>query len=580
MASKLERFVDQLTIKRIALVFFLLVLPIVFAPYHADDFFHLLILSQDPMLERGGDGSVLGLFSFVDDNVEHRQQLLRYGVLPWWVSDEYHFRFWRPLGEITHWLDYVVFGVNPLPAHLHSILWFVLACIPFYCLVKKTLPDNRTLLLLCMALFMWDGQHIGTISWIANRSALIALTFALWALYCHMRWRDGEGGGWAVFSHLLLVLSLLGGEIALSIVGYFFAYALFLDKDVIKVRVLTLFGYAAIALMYLWLHRYLDYGASTSDFYINIFTDPAEFFEVVVDRFFVYMASVFLPIPAGISWAGGDQFWYLAIVISVTGFLLLCLLLFSFKDILKANNYLAFWFFGALLSTLPVTSAAPQDRLTLFVTVGIDIFLAGLIYFSLINKQSLADLFKEKWIVNIAKYFVVFHLVLSPLHLLGGTSIMHKESRSLLNHALELDNEVSIEDKKMVVLEMPLGISISMMGMRKAMGEKLPESAFFIGNEEGETFYELVSDTEMIVARDIGFVIGYEEVFRSIEKEPYKIGDIIEMHNVRIQILSIDENSRPMKIKLTFDEGLDSGNWLFYHFGKKEWVRSAELPGL
>ena len=580
MINKLEQFVDHLTIKRIVLVFILLVLPIVFAPYHADDFFHLLILSQDPMLERGGDGSVFGLFSFVDDNIEHRQQLFRYGVLPWWASDNYHFRFLRPLGEITHWFDFSVFGAKPLPAHIHSILWFMLACIPFYFLVKKTLPDSRALLLLCMAIFMWDGQHIGTISWIANRSALIALTFSLWALYCHICWREDGRTSYAMMSHLLLVFALMGGEIALSIMAYLFAYALFLDKGSMRSRCFSLSVYVFISVAYLCWHRYLDFGASTSDSYINIFTEPFDFLIASIERFFVYVASVFLPIPAGASRIGGDEFWYIALILFLIGVFVLPIVLVIFRNVLKTNNTLAFWFFGALLSTFPITSAPAQDRLTLFLTVGIDIFLACIIYFALINKDENNALFKEKPLVSLAKVFIVFHLILSPMHLIGGTSVMHKDTRSLLNHALEFDDEVSIVDKKLVILEMPLGISISMMGMRKAMGDSLPESAFFVGNEEGETFYEIVSETEIIVSRDIGFVIGYEMVFRSIDKEPFAVGDTVNMQNVSIRVLSINEDGRPMKVKLTFDENLDFDSWLFYHFGKKDWVELADFPNL
>ena len=577
MEARLQQFVAWLTIERAVLLFLLLVLPIVFAPYHADDFFHLLILQQDPMLERGGDGSLLGLFSFVDDNPEHRAQLFRYGVLPWWASDNYHFRFWRPLGELTHWFDYAVFGANPLPAHIHSILWFLLASIPFYFVARKTLPESRALLLLCLAIFMWDGQHIGTISWIANRSALIAVTFALWSLYSHISWRQSNRGIFALLSHLLLVLALLGGEIGLSIMAYLFTWSWFLDKGTVKNRLLPLTGYGIIGVAYLCLHRHLDFGASTSDSYINIFTEPLDFLIASVERFFVYMASVFLPIPAGASRVGGDRYWYLAVILVVIGAITLPLLLYVSRNILRENRVLCFWLFGALLSTFPITSAPAQDRLTVFLTVGIDIFLACVIYYALINKQQASEYYKERSVVNTARAFVVIHLILSPMHLLGGTSIMHKDTRSLLNHALEFDDTIAIAGKKLVVLEMPLGISISMMGMRKAMGEQLPESAFFVGNEEGETWYKIISDNEMIVTRDIGFVIGYEMVFRSISKEPFRIGDRISMRSVEIEILSVNDQGRPLQVKLTFNESLQSDNWLFYHFGKKQWVEPQQL---
>ncbi|MDM7971515.1 MAG: hypothetical protein QUT27_00525, partial [candidate division Zixibacteria bacterium] len=342
----------------------------------------------------------------------------------------------------------------------------------------------------------------------------------------------------------------------------------------------SLSGYCVVALCYVGLHRHLDFGASTSDSYINVFTEPVEFLQAAFERFFVYINSVFLPVPAGSSRIGGDKYWYLAIMLYVSGMILLPLLLYVFRQVLRQDRSMAFWFFGALLSTLPITAAPAQDRLTLFLTVGIDIFIANVIYYALLaGKSGPLYPYNEKYLQKTAKAFVVFHLILSPLHLLGGTTIMSVDTRSLLENALAFDDEVGIAGKKLVVMEMPLGIAISMMGMRKAMGEQLPESVVFVGNEEGETRYQILSDREIRVSRDIGFAIGYEMVFRSVEKEPFRPGQIISMHDLDIEIMEVNAVGRPLVVKLNLDESMHSGRWLFYHFDKG-WVRPDQLEAL
>jgi hypothetical protein len=572
----LRYFLEWITPGRAVLLFLLMVLPTVFAPYHADDYFHLLILQGDPLLQRGGDGSLFGLFSFVDDNPQHREQLLRYGVLPWWASENYHFRFLRPLGEVTHWLDFQLFGDRPMVAHIHSILWFLLGALLFWKVLRKIMGKHGDgkLLLFAFVLFLWDGQHIGTISWIANRSALMAFVFALGSLYFHVEWREGKRGFFApVAAHLLLLVALACGEIALAIFGYLLAYAVFLDRNRFVNSLFSLSGYGLLVLGYIVLYQQLGFGASTSDSYINPVSDPAGFLSAGAERFLVYLNSAFLPIPAGSSWIGGVELWYLTWLLVALGVLVLVAVLYLFLPLLKRDRQLAFWFSGAMLSVIPILAALPQDRLTIFMTAGMAVFVAMVIGKWLLSGKG------ERVQIAVAKAMLVIHFLLSPLYLLGGTTFMAMDTWALLDRAKAFDDQVPVVGKKLLVLEMPLGISISMMGMRKAVGETLPESMLTIGNEEGDTTYRLLSDREILVNREPGFAIGYESVFRSVRREPFRKGDEIALHNVVITVLDVTREGTPISLLVTLDEPMDSGNWLFFHF-ERGWVKPSDLATL
>ena len=81
--------INILTIPRIVAVLLLLVCVNLWAPFHADDYFQQLLLRGDNVLQRDADASLYGLFSFIDQSLDGRQQLLRYGVLPWFADQEF-----------------------------------------------------------------------------------------------------------------------------------------------------------------------------------------------------------------------------------------------------------------------------------------------------------------------------------------------------------------------------------------------------------------------------------------------------------------------------------------------------------
>ncbi|CAA0115192.1 Uncharacterised protein [BD1-7 clade bacterium] len=563
-ARRFSQLVARLSYPRLLLVFGVLLLPTVLAPYHSDDFFHLLLLSDDQLLERGGDGSLFGLFSFIDADPANREQMIALGVLPWWTTDSFYFRFWRPLAEASHWLDYRLFGLNPMMAHLHSILWFLLLGWVVSLLVRQTLKPPREMLLLIFAIFLLDGQHIATITWIANRNALMAAVFAFACLGWHIRWRQSGDWRFAALAHLSLAIAMLAGEIALSVGAYLFAWAMLLDAKGRARGFVVLLGYAVIVIAYLLLHRALGFGADTSlSFYVSPFTHPIGFLQTALERLPVYIASGFVTAPAGISWAGGESFSGVSFLINTLAWLLLPLIIGLGWIATRRDKTVAFWLWGGLLSIVPVCSALPQDRLTLFMTVGVDVFLGWLIWQCWVNRSAMQP-FGQRWLRNTAAILAVMHLIFSPIHLGLGSLFMWFETQRLESHALEFNGEQALEGKTLVVLQMPLGQSSTLLGIRRLHGKTIPDASLQLASDDGRLHVDVISPYRLEVSRDIGFVIGHESSFRLIAESPLAVGEEIALPGFRIRIMSLNSDGYPQRLQLDFDTNLYSGDVLFY----------------
>jgi hypothetical protein len=571
LPPRLDAIICRLTPQRLLLVFCLLVLPAVFAPYHSDDYFQLLLLSENSSIQRN-DASLWGLFSFIDEVPQHREQLLQYGVLPWFAADDFYFRFWRPISEITHWLDFKLFGINPLPAHIHSIAWFLLLSGIVYQLARRIFPDEKLLPMLALAIFILDGQHVATIGWIANRNSLVAAVFAFAALYSHIVWRETEKKRYFFIAIIVMGVALLSGEASLAIISYFFFYATILDGSGYKKGLVSVLPYFLLVGIWFYFYQNLGFGVNTSaGLYLNPFLDTAEYITAVIYRVPIYFTSALLPIPAGLSWGGGAEHAWLSVVfygfalLVVTGFLV------AFYKVVRNNKPVHFCFLSSIFALLPVCATMAQDRLALFETVGFDMVIAALILYFLQGKKP-----EKKYVKYCASALVVIHLILSPLHLWAGSIYMHLGATAIASNALSIKNP-DLMQKQVICFQVPIGEAVSLMGIREVMGFDNPQGFFWLSNDEGELIVKVLSNHRIQVEKKLGFANGFESAFRSVKKQPFHPGQSIDTPFGMIEITNINQQGYPDRIEVHFDKPLTDTDLLFYTF-KNGGYAMIELP--
>src|SRR5690606_5620422 len=76
-------------------------------------------------------------------------------------------------------------------AHAHNNVWFLLLAAAFYSLMSRLL-HRRTIVYLAWVIFVFNGRHVATIAWVANRHALIAAFFVCLALIAFVQYQQQE----------------------------------------------------------------------------------------------------------------------------------------------------------------------------------------------------------------------------------------------------------------------------------------------------------------------------------------------------------------------------------------------------
>ncbi|HEX9007142.1 MAG TPA: hypothetical protein VF889_07600, partial [Bacteroidota bacterium] len=243
-----------------------LALPSAWTGWQMDDLLHRYMLLGYPDVS-GKRTSPLDLFYFMDGDSAHAQVLMDAGVTPWWTLPTIRLSFWRPLSSLTHWLDYRLWPDSSVLMHLQSLLWFALLVFAAALLYRRLL-GHVWLAGLAALLFTLDDAHGLAAGWLANRNALVAGVLGVATLLAHDRWRRDAWRPGSVLGPLLLLLSLLAGEMALGTCAYLVAYAAFADPAARRARLLTLLPFAVVAVGWLGAYTLMGYGTRGSGFYV------------------------------------------------------------------------------------------------------------------------------------------------------------------------------------------------------------------------------------------------------------------------------------------------------------------------
>ncbi len=265
-------------------------LPAVRSQLLLDDYLHASMIDGTYPVHRGP----LDLYDFVEPS--ERATLVERGMLPWWSHPELKIRFLRPLSSVLRWAEQSALGRGSLAPHVHSLLWWVAAVLSARGLYRRLLPERAALL--ATAVFALAPCHALPIAWLANREALVSLTFGALALSAYHRWLQQGRARDALAATALFALALAGGEYALCLGGYVLTLAVFAPFAApasqatpgvepgpggggrgpgAVARLAGLGTYGLPAAGYLGLRAALGYGTHGSSFYNDPLHEPVAF---------------------------------------------------------------------------------------------------------------------------------------------------------------------------------------------------------------------------------------------------------------------------------------------------------------
>lgn len=164
--------------------------------------------------------SVTNTINSVDDShiirvySEAGLRTLRSILIP---SDQFYF---RPLVELTYYLDNLLWGLDPLVMHLENVLLHLVNVIMVYLLASRVSPLTGNLpylQLISALLFAVHPVNTEAVSWIAGRTDPLAAFFVLLSLYYLLKFIDqGLLRDFSV-SLMVLLLALLAKETSIML---------------------------------------------------------------------------------------------------------------------------------------------------------------------------------------------------------------------------------------------------------------------------------------------------------------------------------------------------------------------------
>lgn len=543
----------------ILLATLLLCLPALLTGLMGDDYLHYALLTADLPIAKPDDLSLFGLFSFINGDPERNRLLMDYSLIPWWTYAELKYAFWRPLSEVTHWLDHQIWPESPWIMHLHNILWYLIAVLLLSKLYKHY-AESTGVALLALFLYALDSTHGFTVSWISNRNALLALTFGLSTLLFHTRWR-GQGGNYNLILALLCMsLALFSAELGISVFGYLGAYALFMDRKGVMKGVVATLPYLTVIIIWWITYKEAGFGAAHADaYYVDPASQPLTFLTKVLERLPVLLASQWGIIPSDLYTLSGVTSTPYVVICSL--FLITVLIPVLMPQLRQRTSL--FWLTGMLFSILPALAASPYDRLLLFPGIGAAPLLANFLYQIKVRNYRPNGVIMKYYTMTIFGVLVMIHVILAPTLMpvmAYSTKLLSEQVSQKPSYFPEIDN---IETKKLILLSPPLASSLAIAALRFHRHEPIPARIWTITTLQGGLEYQVMGN-KMIINRSDGFITGpIEESVRNMSKYPFKQGDSVDLSGLTITVLELNKLGKPTSLELNFNQPVTEENYVF-----------------
>jgi hypothetical protein len=358
-----------------------------------DDFAHLTMLKGTFPVHR----APLDLFTLVDGSRLDNEALRATGFLPWWSNPTLKVSLFRPLASALVAFDARFLGDAPLAYHLHGAAWWIAMMLVWAAVVRRILPPRWALL--ALAFSVAHPAHGMLLGWVANRNAMVAMTFGLAGFWAELRTAEGGLRGGRALAVASFALSLCASEYALAFLVYPIFHAIGTTTDRVERR-RRIAPLATLLVAYGVIRTLLGFGTHGSGMYLDPTSEPLAFLRAATVRVPVLAGDLVLGVRAdwhqtGFPWAAQvaklvhlpDSF--VRDIRPFRHFQVFCggvaavVLLFSARASVRATRpgepLPRFVAFGLPFSLLPVLGGAPEGRLLLPALFGWSIVVSQLL---------------------------------------------------------------------------------------------------------------------------------------------------------------------------------------------------------
>jgi hypothetical protein len=561
----------------------------------ADDYIHQLILhGADALPAYKQHWSALFAFA-TDDN---RAALMDVGVLPWWSDPALRLAFFRPLSALTHWLDAQLWPGSPWLMHLHSLVWSALAMFAAYALYRRVFalaapasaaaaapppsaaahwlldgkrsdeppqtqgvakpvqpvaagPEGLWLARLALLFYALEPTRSVAVGWIANRNTLVSLSLSLAAVCLHL---DGlRAPLWLrrVGSPLLLALAVLAGEGGVSGLAFLVAAALLLDPRGRTRGLLALWPHFAAAGGVVALGGALGYGVVGSDAYLDPRSDALAYLTAFPARALALVAA-----SVGGPAADLAPVWDLlqpglGRLMQLVSLLLIALLGLAFRPLFRRSLSARYFGLALCLALPPACVAFSADRLLTWISLSAVALLAECALVALRDTTA-----HEPRGLRLAAAAILGARVLFAPLLLAAQARNISQLGDLLQRADQIiPNDPAVTDRIAVFVNAPEEPLVSFVLPQRALAHA-PQPAALRRMAAGFTDVAITrtGPDRVEVLQAGGFLQQHtERLLRSPRTRPFASGDRIAVTGMQVEVLSVTDDGRPLRVAFRFD---------------------------
>jgi len=530
----------------------------------ADDFFHRIILTGAQGLPWVPEG-LGGLFVWADGDPKHGWMFMDVGLVGWWSDPALKLAYARPITALTHVLDYALWPETPLLMHVHSLLWFALGLWALGRLYRRVqVPVGGTLLaVLSLCLFAIDDAHGLTISWLANRNALIVLFFGALCLDTHVRASTEQHSPSRIVSPLLLACALGSGEAAVAFCGYLGAYALLLDPRGPRRGLLALSPHVGVAVLWAGIYRALGYGASGSGLVVDPVAEPGRFLAMAAVRLPVLLAAQ-LGIPPADLWEfyGTVQPWLPAVML---GFVVLFVAAVAWLalPLLRERPEARFWAAGTVLSALPVCAQFAHDRLLMMVGIG-GMGLMGMLLSAWLANE------RPPWVrsgrLSLLWALAFMHLLMGPMLLPLRARAPSDIARMVASADASIDSDPGVAERTVVLVNPPVDAYAGYVPIvRVATARPRPAHLHWLATGVSSVAITREDERTLRVRPADGFLSMSSERMQRGDA-PMPVGYRVELTEMDVEVTEVGPDGRPAEARMTFRVPLEHDRLRFMHW--------------
>lgn len=538
-----------------------------------DDYIHRSLLTGETAQPH--TGAFFGLFTFVDGHPDHIQALKEAGRVQWWAADHLKLSFWRPLTELTQWLDYSLWPDSPVMLHVHNICWYGLLV---YLLGRlyRMLDADPVRTGLATLIFAVSSLHVFIVAWLAARNQLVAACFAVMTVMAYHQWRTRRSPLHGALAALTLVLGLLSAEAAIATVGYLAAYALVYEQDAPwPRRLLALLPFLVIVVAWRVGYTHMGYGSSGSGAYIDPGANLPRFGLALLMR----LPTLLLAQLFGASAAVFNDMPYHTKQLYAAGAVATVLLCIGTGQYFKlwASRQARFFALGALFALVPVCAAEPSDRLLLNAEIGLSaVFAVLFMQFAARRHQHSGPV---SWGAKTVVMLLMFvHLVMFPLMATGMALILSRITKPTTHdEPLSLPDASPGSRQHVILLNPPAPMLLYYFpAIRSYFGLHNPASiqALAAGIQ---SFTLTVLDERTI--RLSGPRFG-DSMSRDFHTLPFKAGDTVHAGNFDVTIEEVTPEGMARVARFRFAVPLGDASLGFYAWGENGGYVPFALPAV